>query len=253
MLLVATPDIISNIENNIKLHFFNYVRCYVNGTFNYEYDDNISQNENFERKKQLKSELYHVKEDLINGTLNSDQKYHSWIKEKQTKIFPPKGDKDKIFAKNLESKPQQYFKYMIFMNRELEDKKVKTFNVFPLRSSCTPKYITIDTQTIVHLLMKEKGDSKYLKKISTKADIIWHKFFKTESYIFRKKNYHFNHLIHTDGVGASISFLSDKGNENKTNKFTNYNKDYEYKKKLCEGKNKKESKIILERYKEGKI
>jgi hypothetical protein len=40
------------------------------------------------------------------------------------------------------------------MSLEIENKKEKTFSVFPLRKSIIPKYIKIDTTTILHLLFK---------------------------------------------------------------------------------------------------
>ena len=62
-------EIITNFENNLKLHFVNRIKHYVNEMFK---DEN-------KKKKELKSELFYVKNDIIKGTLKSDEKYHLFI------------------------------------------------------------------------------------------------------------------------------------------------------------------------------
>jgi len=97
------------------------------------------------------------------------------------------------------------------MSLEIEKKKEKTFNCFPLRTNITPKYIILDTTTIIHLLFEKKHGNKgdYLTEgnVIKKRDEIWKNFFRIE-----KKNifgnvdtsYHFNYQIQTDGIGVSI-------------------------------------------------
>jgi hypothetical protein len=82
---------LTNIENNIKLNFFNYVRQYVNSTFKLQFKDQLEQSqygEKTELKKLLKKDLYQIKEDMINNTLNSNNKYHNWIIENRNLIYP---------------------------------------------------------------------------------------------------------------------------------------------------------------------
>ena len=81
---------LTNIENNIKLNFFNYVRQYVNSTFKSQFKDQLEQSqygEKTELKKLLKKDLYQIKEDMINNTLNSNNKYHNWIIENRNLIY----------------------------------------------------------------------------------------------------------------------------------------------------------------------
>ena len=44
--------------------------------------------EKTELKKLLKKDLYQIKEDMINNTLNSNNKYHNWIIENRNLIYP---------------------------------------------------------------------------------------------------------------------------------------------------------------------
>jgi len=239
-------DIKTNIENNIQLHFLNYIKCYVNGVFYVDYDDKLSKKENIAIKRNLKQELFKVKEDLIFDTKKSDPKYHEWIDNLKNTIFT-KTDKNQPFWSNLTIKPQQYLPHMIYMNRELEDRGRKTFNVLPLRTSYITKYIPIDTQVIIKLLMKDlKGSSKYLNNMSQNADNIWNMFFDLNNKAFKKKNYKFNHLIYTDGFAVSILFIKDACAESKIEKFKNFKKKRLENISLC--KNKTSDEII--KYKE---
>ena len=104
-----------------------------------------------------------------------------------------------------------YFPCMIFMMKNNENEDEKVHNVFPLRSEIIPKYIRLDTTTLVHLLMrKEQGiKSEYLTKGNLKKneDKIWKFFFRTELKCFKKTEYSFHHMISTDGVTVSILLL----------------------------------------------
>ena len=50
--------IMTSIENNIKLHFFDYVNRFINSYFKHQYKDKLNDKE---FKKQLFKELYSVK------------------------------------------------------------------------------------------------------------------------------------------------------------------------------------------------
>ena len=91
-------DILTNIENNIKLHFFSYIRQYVNSIFKIQFGEqieNCNYGEKTKLKETLKKDLYQIKEDLVNNTLNSDNKYHSWI-NKNTKKYIHRNLKSRI-------------------------------------------------------------------------------------------------------------------------------------------------------------
>jgi hypothetical protein len=120
----------------------------------------------------------------------------------------------KIINKSLENKlendPLSLLEIMIKMSIEIETKGIKTFNCFPLRKHITPKYIKLDTTTIVHLLFpKTVNKTDYLTKGNTKLlqDDIWSKIFITNKKVFKRNGYTFNHQICTDGIGCSLLFV----------------------------------------------
>lgn len=141
-------DMLTNIENNIKLNFISYVRRFVNSSFRKQ-NNNILENCEKGKKtivrKELNKDLYEIKEDLLNSTLNSNIKYHNWINLHKVNIFP------RVFKNSYEfdiiNNPQNYIKPMIYMCAEIEKCETKSFQFFPLRTDIIPKYIPIDTKS----------------------------------------------------------------------------------------------------------
>ena len=77
----AITECSTNINNNIKMHFIDHVRKFVNQSFRKEHSAiiqtfNGTTKERDLIKKTLKTELGVLKKDLFNGTTNSDAKYH---------------------------------------------------------------------------------------------------------------------------------------------------------------------------------
>jgi hypothetical protein len=196
------------IENNIKCHFFDYIRRFVNGYFQKEHDEIISkikgQKDKLKMQKQLKSELYVLKNDLFNGTKNCLEKYHKWLDTYRYKILPEKYTTSYYY--DIKCNPQNYLKYMIYMVSELEKLGVKLFQFFPLRTSFIPKYITIDTASLIDLFVEGKKE-EYLNNISKYKEDIWKSFFNTNLQSFKRKNYKFDHHISTDGFATSIQLI----------------------------------------------
>jgi hypothetical protein len=95
--------ILTSIDNNIKLHFFDYVNRFINSYFKHIHKDNLNDKE---FKKQLFKELHIVKSDILNGTLKSDEKYHNWLKEYRYEIVPR--EYDKSYHYDVKCRPQKY-------------------------------------------------------------------------------------------------------------------------------------------------
>ena len=53
-----------------------------------------------------------------------------------------------------------YLPCMVFMMKQIENQMESINNVFPLRSEIAPKYIRLDTTTIVNLLFTKKQGNK---------------------------------------------------------------------------------------------
>ena len=215
-----TIGIITMYENNIKLHYVEYIERYVN--IIWKKKDTITkikeENKNEEKQKELINEfcrqLRKIKTDILEITTEykSDIKYHNWIKEIKKTITPNKDKykKDNLYY-DLQCNPQDYLPCMIRMMKEVEKDKVMIYNVFPMRNNIIAHSVKLDTTTLVHLLMTKKQGNKTdylfegnLKKNENK---IWKFFFRTEKQCFNKPLYTFHHMIETDGVSCSILML----------------------------------------------
>ena len=190
--------ILTSIENNIKLHFFDYVNRFINSYFKHVNKDNLNDKE---FKKQLFKELHSVKSDILNGTLKSDEKYHNWLKEYRYKIVPEQYDKS--YHYDMKCNHQKYIKHMIFMNCELELIGGKMYQFFPLQSSITPNHIQIDTKAVIELLV-DKDKKRYNDNVLLYKEILWDKYFTINPKI---KDYQFDNTIITDGYATALRFI----------------------------------------------
>ncbi len=209
-----TINIITMYENNIKLHYIEYVERYINVIFNKkESIKKLKKEEINEFCRQLRL----IKNDILDLTnkFKSDIKYHKQIIELKKIIIPNKEKfkKDNIYY-DLQCNPQEYMLNMINMMNELESKDIMIYNIFPMRNDIIPKSIKLDTTTLVHLLFTKKQGNKtdYLFKgnLKKQENEIWKFFFKTERRCFKNKNFTFNHMIETDGVSCSILLMQNK-------------------------------------------
>ena len=215
-----TIGIITMYENNIKLHYVEYIERFVNIVWKKK--DTITkikeENKDEEKQKELVNEfcrqLRKIKTDILEITTEykSNVKYHNWIKEIKKTITPNKDkyQKDSLYY-DLQCNPQDYLPCMIIMMKEVEKDKVMIYNVFPMRNDIIPHSIKLDTTTLVHLLFTQKQGNKtdYLLEGNLKKyeDKIWEFFFRTERQCFKKPKYTFHHMIETDGVSCSILML----------------------------------------------
>ena len=221
VLAYLTEDIITMYENNIQLHYVDYVERFVNVVWKKKMlTEKIrklykTKTERESRIRSLCGELRKIKNDILTvdkTTYTSKPYYHSWITEQKKRILPNKTkfQKDSV-SYDLKCKIMDYFPCMITMMKQVEKEQETISNVFPLRSGITPNYIRLDTITLVHLLLrKEQGNkSDYNDEGNTKKheDKIWQFFFRTERKVFTKTGYSFHHMISTDGVGVSILLL----------------------------------------------
>lgn len=197
--------------NNIVLNYLKYLRQYVNESFGVPRYHRIQKedlhkmsfvernqyflerSELMKKKKELLKELYHVKNDIINGTNTSDEKYKSWIDNFRKTILPV----SKNLTKDIEKHPFKYLESMLIMNFRLEENNVKLFQPLPLRTEIYDKYVQIDTSAIKDVFNEvHTGLNK---------NEVWQKYFNIKK--FKINGYIFNNLISTDGTQVSISFM----------------------------------------------
>ncbi len=214
-----TNDILTMYENNIKLHFVEYIERYVNVVWKKTFiiskirKMNITKKEKDEKINKLCNQLRKIKNDLLNiesTQYKSHISYHAWINQQKQIILPVKTFKKNLYY-DLQCSPMDYFQCMIKMMNQVENEEQTISNVFPMRNEIIPKHIRLDTTTLVHLLMTKKQGNKYdyltegnLKRNENK---IWEFFFRTERKFFHKKHYEFHHMIETDGVSCSLLLI----------------------------------------------
>ena len=253
-------DMITNIENNIKLHFFKYVKKFVNSSFrniNNTILENTEKGNKIEIRKKLNKELYEIKEDLLNNTLLSNSKYHIWINQHRNNIFPV--DFTNSYEFDIQNNPQKYFKSMIYMCLEIEKIGTASYQFFPLRTDIIPKYIPIDTKSLIEIYIRE-NKNELLNNIEDNKISIWNNFFNLNDSIFEQSNYIFDYKIYTDCYSVSIQMLDKDKVENEKKKKENMkNKRRENRintkdmtqedKEFYKIKQKEEKKKIEEKYK----
>lgn len=201
----SITSIITNIENNVKLHFLDHTRRFVNSSFakqNSQTLESYKGKAKIEMADKLKKELFVVKQDLLNNTRLSDKKYHQWINTHRPNIF---SSNDAINQVDVNNDPQSFIKNMIYMNIQLEANDQKLFQFFPLRTSIIPKYIPIDTKSLIELFEENKGEK--LKNLAKYQKSIWNSHFKMDHQIFKMNNYSFNYYISTDCYAVSVNFI----------------------------------------------
>ena len=198
-----TIDILTMYENNIKLHYVEYLERYVNVKWKKQFfiekigKLNLTKKDKDKRINDLCNQLRKIKNDLLNveNTIyKSNSSYHKWIDENKKILLPNKQEfkKNNVYY-DIQCSPQDYLSSMIFIMKEIQKEKLSVQNVFPMRNEIVPKNIRLDTTTLVHLLMTKtqgkKSDYLFKGNLKLNEDKIWKFFFRTERQCFKKKWY----------------------------------------------------------------
>ena len=198
--------IFTAIENNIKYHFPDYLRKYVNVVLHHQYIETLIDTPS---KKQFSRDIAKVKSDLLQNRTplqyTSDPKFHVWMGQQHPLILP-QIQAELTYPYEVHVDPFKYLKYMIYMNREIEHLGGRMFQMFPLRDDIVPKHIQIDTKALIELLISQ-GNAYLLKHVRQCQDVIWKTYFKD---LPNRKNYVFDHAMITDGVSVSVRLIDFK-------------------------------------------
>ena len=213
----ARDQIITAYENNINMHFISRLFRYVNCVFGEKNKDELSElkgKELTERKHELRREYMIVKNDILNGTNKAPEIYTKWIKINRPLLIPT--NYEESIPYDLKVDPQKYIKYMIYMNNELEIIGRKQFHCFPLRTDLVPKFIRLDTASLLEL-MYDTDTKKMRDNLKAYKKEIWNKIFKMSNKMFKygKKDnledneniYVFDYAIMTDGISIVSLFV----------------------------------------------
>lgn len=281
--------IITAIENNIRNNYITCVYRFVNCSFQ-------STNQYFKNKdhclfqQQLKSQLYKVKQDLINNTKTSDPQYHQWIDTYRSRLLPNNGHFDFVKSSSrhdlitcdqghlqyirkadrlptfkakvdalsfadLQTNPQRYLPCMLFMALEMEKMGAKLFRWFPLRTNCVPKYIPIDTTALIELFITDGRKTEMKNHVRQYRDEVWGKVFNFDCKAFHSsQKYVFDYFIETNGHTVSVRKLRkdlvDKNEAKKDNRLKKRNQQLALNKNLTDEQVQQDKKEKAQRIKQ---
>lgn len=226
-----------SIINNIKYHYDKHLWRYIRANFIDEYNNIIDQH----KPKLLNdyyTELEKIKNDMYENTLTCHKKYHIWVILNRTRMIPALLTKS-TFETDVENNTFSYIKSMWYMNKYIQSKKMKSYQILPIRTSCYNKYVKINTSALIEIFygtsMFNKFNTLKLNKIDffkKAGDInfqeqIWNAIFNLKSkgiYNYKLKGYSFNYEIDTDGFAVSLNFINNNEITNKEKQKENFRK-----------------------------
>lgn len=187
--------------------------------------------------------MYVLKKNINNGETNElPKELNEWMNENKSKIVP--NIFEKSIAYDSKVYPNKYIIYSFNMNKDYETynqqikeainilqnkgdhinisikkdkikeeidilntKMIKLFQPISTRKSNIPKYINIDTATLMNLFSEKGEKAKKLKTLKENQNKMWYKIFNMDHKIFtQSKDYIFNYTLQTDGIGVSLLF-----------------------------------------------
>ncbi len=227
ILKYTANEIVTVYVTNIQQHFITYLERFIEilfGTHLFKQQRReISKNTSDSTiKKQLlqefdtyRKEVYHQIQEIVHNICICQEITDDRINQYLKYLIPNrKINKSIYYDLRIPETVQDYLPCMIYIMRFIEDKGLKTLNVFPMRTDVIPKYIKLDTVSVMRLLCDNQSDlilgtKTYLNsKLSNNQDNIWNYFFRTNMKCFRGKHYDFKYSILTDGVACSILQIS---------------------------------------------
>lgn len=249
-------NMITVIENHIKNNFFDFFGRYINIMVNKENqekkirsDKNLSKEKIKTKISLFRKEIRKLKMDLLKNKNECNGKYNILKRNIRENLFSNNLNE---IMKQVNNDPIIFLLILIKMSVEIENKGEKFFNCFPLRKNIIPKYVKLDTTTIIHLFFTpDMNKSFYLNDGNTILfkDYIWDMFFRTERKFFNKKNYVFENQICTDGIACSILLLrKDLYKPDKKHKIQHVHKPFDYKSEMYIDEMTDEEKIKFKDY-----
>ena len=232
--------IVTAITNNIEAQYIKRINQFFNKVFGLKetLKEIKKMNCSDAQKKQMRSECYSIVRQIKNDFYDLSGKNRessindlNWLALIKDLLVPNKESFEmNSITYDLKANPLDYLPCLMNLNKLYEEAGFKLFHSFPLRSDIKPKYIRIDTATIMELFIPPEGISitneegtQIRKKTECKTMVtvlkydVWKEYFKLEMKCFKKKGYNFHGMIETDGVGASIIMSKPKnGKKNQT-------------------------------------
>jgi hypothetical protein len=195
-------------ENNIKQHFIKHLRRVINAYFEPDNWSSLSKDEKHAIRKRTKFIL----DDLINNTNTCPDSSLIELRNRLRENLIPRHI-NKNVPYDLECSPQNYVYPLIKMSLLLEESGRKLFQFCPLRTSLIPKYMTLDTVSLIKMLVNcdeiEISQLDLSRNVNKYKEIIWASLFnmKKISKFINPNKYVFHHMLSTDGIGCSLTFI----------------------------------------------
>jgi transcription termination factor NusB len=222
--------LVTSYENNIKQHFVEHVERFVNVMMDKK--ETMEQLQTEAQKRQFTNRLRKIKNTILD--LKNEEIPNALLSHLPF-IMPQRPmEKDSVYY-DLCVHPQDYLRCMIYIGKQVEAKGKSLLKVFPIRNDIVPKYVRIDTTTLVHLCINKDNRKHFGSKdellhhgnLVREKDNIWTNFFRTELRCFnyprkerkpqdvprmprrsvREKKYQFDHQIETDGEAVTILLI----------------------------------------------
>jgi len=203
-----TTNIITEIENNIKMNFTKYVDKFVRSTFYPKrekgklYDKAVIKELNVVAK-QARKDCKKICSDLLKNPsqYTSDSKYHKWIKEERPKIFPVTNG----YTTELKKNPQKFIKHMWYMNKKIGENEWKKYTILPLHTSYILSHVRLTTNILIDI-SRLANKNKYAGNVAKYRDKVWNLFFNMKHKVFTQSKWAFSYKMTTNGYDVSLLF-----------------------------------------------
>ena len=156
-------------------------------------------------------EIAHILHD-IRRSVGVDAEYlehATLVEEIRNEILP---DFDISLDYSLKADPGMFLFSMVSMAQEVQDENLSILNIFPLRSSCIPGHIRLDSRCIIELFYESTKAKDILHLTGTQAKItanhmaVWNHFFLINILKFKRSDWKFDRQILTDGFSATVLY-----------------------------------------------
>ena len=163
-------EIITSYKNNARQHFVDYVERYINVVWKKTQLIEIirkklgrPQKEKEKIIRRLCRSLSNLKKDLLDPKGQfSDYMYDEWITEERKKVIPQRPLVENLFY-DIQKSPEDYLPCMFYMMRKIEEMDETMLNIFPLKNSIVPGYMTLDTASLIFVLGVESSALKNIE------------------------------------------------------------------------------------------
>jgi hypothetical protein len=225
----VSTSIVTSIKTNIKTHFCKHLAKLIN-----IFADSHYRNRNDEvDKKELGSLIYKTKSAVLRNKFDEVPEVFESFAE-NVKSYLPSNIEESVYY-DVKTRPLDYLPFFLKINQRFEKRNeyieseierlkieseeknkekikklnenfIKLFQPLPLRLSNVPKYVKIDTASLIDFLEKE-GKASKLRRIKKIQKGYWSKHFNLKHKVFKpSKGYKFDYSIVTDGVGCTVCF-----------------------------------------------